>query len=107
MYSITPAARWRSSPLEKTAQRSKNLRLSQEAAAALRNASAQSGRSQQHLLREAVDRFLGLNEAASTRDRAVAAGLVKPPSPFRDIVPFVKLRRGMTSVDLLDRDNDR
>lgn len=86
---------------------STNLRLSEEAATALRKAATQSGRSQQDLLREAVDRYLGLNAAPSSRDRAVTAGLVKAPTPFRDVVPFIRLRRGRTILELLDRDSDR
>ena len=84
-----------------------NLRLSEQAAAALRDAARQSGRSQQDLLREAVDRFLGLGSAQRSRERAVAAGLVKAPSPFDDVVPSITLRRGVATADLLDRDTDR
>lgn len=86
---------------------STNLRLGEEAATALRQAARESGRSQQDLLREAVDRYLGLDAATSSRDRAIAAGLVKAPTPFRDAVPSIKLRRGMTTAELLDRDSDR
>lgn len=84
-----------------------NLRLNEQAAAALRAASRHSGRSQQDLLREAVDRFLGLGAEETARDRAVSAGVVKPPTPFRDVAPSIKLRRGKRILDLLDRDSDR
>lgn len=86
---------------------STNLRLSPEAEIALRDAARKSGRSQQELLREAVDRYLGLSRSVSARDRAVAAGVVRPPSPFRDTKPAVRLRRGVSSLDLLERDEDR
>jgi len=86
---------------------STNLRLSPDAAAALREAARVSGRSQQELLREAVDRYLGLSRAGGTRDQAVAAGLVRPPSPFRDTKPALRLSRGVSSLGLLDRDEDR
>ena len=86
---------------------STNLRLSAEAAQALREAARRSGRSQQELLREAVDRYLGLNRGAGTRDRAIAAGIVRAPSPFRDTKPVLRLRRGVSSLDLLDREETR
>ena len=81
-----------------------NLRLSERAAAALRDASERSGRSQQDLLREALDRYLGLVADQQSRDRAIASGLVDPPTPFRDVSPSITLRRGRTTLDLLDRD---
>jgi hypothetical protein len=80
-----------------------NLRLSAEAADALREAAAASGRPQQELLREAVDRYLGLT-TTSERDRAVASGMVKPPTPFLDVEPSIRLRGSNTSLDLLERD---
>ena len=86
---------------------STNLRLSAEAERALREAARQSGRSQQELLREAVDRYLGLSREGGTRDRAVAAGIVRPPSSFRDTKPALRLRRGVSSLRLLDREDDR
>jgi Ribbon-helix-helix protein, copG family len=86
---------------------STNLRLSPDAAVALRDAARKSGRSQQELLREAVDRYLGLSRDVGTREQAVAAGLVRPPWPFRDTKPALKLRRGLSSLALLDRDEDR
>lgn len=82
-----------------------NLRLSREAAAALREAAQRTGRSQQDLLREAVDRHLGLKPEQSARDRAVSEGLVEPPSPFRDVAPSIELPGNVTTLDLLDRDD--
>jgi len=84
-----------------------NLRLSDDAAAALRAASRRTGRSQQELLREAVDRYLGLERPATAREQAIASGLVRPPTEFRDFEPTVQLRAGVTTADLLDRDADR
>jgi predicted transcriptional regulator len=86
---------------------STNLRLSPAAEAALRDAARKTGRSQQELLREAVDRYLGLIRQGGTRDAAVAAGLVRPPSPFRDTKPAVELDPGVSSLGLLARDDDR
>lgn len=84
---------------------STNLRLCPDAVSALREASRRSGRSQQDLLREAVDQFLGLSRDVSARQSAVASGLVRPPAPFRDTTPDVELGRGVSSLDLLDRDD--
>jgi len=86
---------------------STNLRLDERAAAALRAAAAESGRSQQELLREAVDRYLGLDEPQSSRERALSRGLVKAPTPMRDVEPSIRLNSGTTTRDLLDRDGDR
>jgi len=86
---------------------STNLRLSEQAAAALRQASARTGRSQQELLREAVHRYFGLKEDEAARDRAVASGIVRSPTPFWDVAPSVTLARGLTTLDLLDREDDR
>ncbi len=82
-----------------------NLRLSARTAQALREASLRSGRSQQELLREAVDRYLGLEEGATDRDRAIALGVVNRPTPFQDVRPTIVLPAGLTSLDLLDRDD--
>jgi len=84
-----------------------NLRLDERAASALRDASKRTGRSQQELLREAIDRYLGLGATESARDRAVGSGLVKSPSPFVDAEPSIKLAAGLSTLDLLDRDDER
>lgn len=86
---------------------STNLRLSTEAAEALRAAARRTGRSQQDLLREAVDEYLGLRRDATTREHAVKAGLVRPPAPFQDVKPGIVLPQGTSSIDLLERDQDR
>ena len=80
-----------------------NLRLRDSAAEALRQASERSGRSQQDLIREAVDRYLGLVDDQTDLDRALAQGRVQPPTPFRDVVPGTSVR--LTTLDLLDRDD--
>ena len=81
-----------------------NLRLSPAAAEALRAAAERSGRSQQDLLREAVDRFLGL-PGKTDLDRAIESGRVKRPSAFRDVRPLGALPGTLTTLDLLDRDD--
>lgn len=84
-----------------------NLRLRPEAEDALRAEAERSGRSQQELLREAVDSYLGLvppRQPASERDVLIAAGLVRPPrTEYRKVSPRKSLRAGTSSLDLLDR----
>lgn len=82
-----------------------NLRLDERAAAALRDASVRTGRSQQDLLREAIDRYLGLSTDQRSRDHALAIGLVRAPSVFVDVEPSVSLGRGRTTLQLLARDD--
>ena len=86
---------------------SMNLRLDERATAALRAAAAKSGRAQQELLREAVDRYLGLEEPQNSRERALSQGLVKASTPMRDVEPSIRLNQGTGTLDLLDRDGDR
>lgn len=81
-----------------------NLRLNEKTAKALREAAASRGQSQQELIREALERFLGLENEMNDRDRAIASGLVKAGTPFVDFEPFLVLPAGMTILDLLDRD---
>lgn len=81
-----------------------NLRLDDDAVAALRAAAQTTGRSQQDLLREAVDRYLGLRDA-SDREEAIASGLVRPPSSFVHTDANVDLPPGTTTLGLLDRDD--
>lgn len=84
-----------------------NLRLRPEAAEALRAEAQRTGRTQQELLREAVDRYLGLVPAVrSEADALVAAGLARPPRiPYRKVSPRRTLPPGVSSLDLLDRDD--
>ena len=87
---------------------STNLRLSAEAADALRAAARQTGRSQQELLREALDQYLGLTQRQSPRERAIASGLVRTPTSFRDPAPAIRLPDGVpSSTALLARDEER
>ena len=82
-----------------------NLRLNEKTAKALREAAASRGQSQQELIREALERFLGLDNEMNDRDRAIASGLVKAGTPYRRATPTLVLPAGMTSLDLLDRDD--
>lgn len=84
-----------------------NLRLRPATEEALRAASQRTGRSQQDLIREAIDRYLELHPSHdSDLDRLVAAGLVVPSRvPYRRATTKLRLPDGMTSADLLDRED--
>lgn len=91
-----------------------NLRLRPEAAEALRAEAERSGRSQQDVLRAAVDTYLGIEpvhrrdapEGAGELERLVAAQMVhRPRSPYRRPSRRLALPAGLTSADLLDRDD--
>ncbi|MFL6164389.1 MAG: ribbon-helix-helix protein, CopG family [Jatrophihabitantaceae bacterium] len=84
---------------------STNLRLSAELARALREAAARRGRSQQDIVREAIAKELGLASDLTAMERAVRAGTVEAPEPFRDVEPTLTLPRGTRSLDLLDRED--
>ena len=86
-----------------------NLRLRPETEKALRDEAERSGRSQQDLIREALDRFLGLIAQTPVRrsmDELIAAGIVRPArEPFRRAQRLLELPDGVTSLDLLDRED--
>lgn len=87
-----------------------NLRLRPEAEEALRAEAARSGRSQQELLREAVDHYLALDRPPrpiSDAERLMADGLIRPPrDEYRTVPPNRPLPTGMSSsLELLDRDD--
>lgn len=89
-----------------------NLRLSEQAAAAVKAEAERTGRSQQDVIRSAVDEYLAppsarVVEAASGEGPSWRADLIPPKTPFRT-VPLNKritLPDGMTSLDLLDRED--
>ncbi len=87
-----------------------NLRLRPAAEAALRERSASTGRSQQELIRDALDRYLGLAETTPARgvrslDELRAQGLLLPArGPVRKVEHPLNLG-GKTSIELLDRDD--
>ena len=59
-----------------------NLRLRPELATALREEAARTGRSQQALVREALELYLGIppiRPRGPSREELIAAGAVKPP----------------------------
>jgi predicted transcriptional regulator len=86
-----------------------NLRLRPETEAALRAEAERTGRSQQQLIREALDEYLKLRPtalASRSMDELIAAGVVRPAKvPFRRAHRLLELPDGVTSLDLLDREN--
>lgn len=88
-----------------------NLRLRPDAEAALRAAAERSGRSQQDLIRDAVDAALGLGPTAATapdteRARLLAqAGILGPRVPYRELVRLVTVPRHLGLDDLLARED--
>ncbi len=88
-----------------------NLRLRPDAEAALRAEAERTHRTQQDLLREAVDRYLTHKDiseraASSDQDRLIACGTVLPPrSAYRKVVPSISLSPGTSSPQLLDRED--
>jgi len=85
-----------------------NLRLRSDAEEAVRVEAARTGRSQQELIRAAVDQYLHLVPEAAPRtaaDALVATGTVLPArSPLRGATVRLRLSAGVSSLDLLDRD---
>lgn len=84
-----------------------NLRLSPEAEKAVRDAATSTGQSQQQVIREAVDRHLGLARSLPPRDAAEAMmatqGVLPARSDYGELDVLVILPRGMSTEDLLDR----
>ena len=82
-----------------------NLRLPAETERALRQRSERTGRSQQDLIRAALDEYLGLVPASTaTLDELIAAGVVTAPRPVRQATRLT-LPPGMTTEQLLDRED--
>lgn len=82
-----------------------NLRLPADLAEALRAEAGRTGRSQQEILRHALAKELGMVPGVTPMERAVHAGLVQPPTPYEQVIAPAELPQGMTTMDLLDRDD--
>ncbi len=87
-----------------------NLRLPPDTAEALRERAASTGRSQQELIREAVENYLGLGTESlpfrGSVDDLVARGLARRPDvPYREATRMLVLPDGMNSLDLLQRED--
>ena len=87
-----------------------NLRLRPETEAALRERAESTGRSQQELIREALDQFLGLTSRpdvapGSIADLIARGVLIAPREPYRRPHRRLTLPESVTSIDLLDRED--
>lgn len=84
-----------------------NLRLREELEVALRERAERTGRSQQELIREALERYLGLgNPRDISIEELIARGVVRPArEPMRHSDHLLTLPPGVTSLDLLDRED--
>lgn len=86
-----------------------NLRLRPDAEVALRTRATAAGRSQQELIREAVDRYLGLISEPLPRTGAgalLASGGVLPARHgFRESAELLPLRDGVGTLRMLDRED--
>ena len=85
-----------------------NLRLRPATEDALRAAAERTGRSQQDLIREAIDQYLdlGLARKGSSLQELYEAGLVIPArTPYRRAENPITLPDGITTADLLDRED--
>lgn len=85
-----------------------NLRLAPEIETALREEAARTGRSQQEIIRTALERHLRLvpEPPVEKLDPLVLSGRVRAPrTPFRRALALLELPEGVTSLDLMDRDD--
>jgi hypothetical protein len=87
-----------------------NLRLSEQAAAAVRAEAERTGRSQQDVIRAAVDQYLESPVAPSEASRGRPASsfrdeIIPPRMPFQHNIERVSLPEGVSSLDLLDRED--
>jgi len=66
-------------------------------------------RPQQHLIREAVERYLGLSDDPGPRSSAesliASLGLLPARTPFRDVEPTIRLPPGLTTGQILARED--
>jgi len=85
-----------------------NLRLRPDAEEAVRIEAERSGRTQQDVIRDAIDRQLGLIPAGATTNRLdtfVASGAVRRPrTPFQRTAQRISLPPGVTTIDLIGRE---
>jgi hypothetical protein len=87
-----------------------NLRLHPDAQSALRDEAERTGRSQQDIIREALNRYLDravtphIRSGRRDRDEMVASGAVLAPrTPYRRVTPSNVAHAGARSLELLGR----
>jgi predicted DNA-binding protein len=85
-----------------------NLRLKPDLERALRDEAERTGRSQQEIIRSALDAYLGRVTESDLSSDAVArrrARLIPAKRPYRAPRVRIDLPDGVTSLDLLDRED--
>lgn len=80
-----------------------NLRLRPESEAALKAESERTGLSQQAIMRLAIDEHLGLT--ARPQARLLPDWVIPAADAYRRIEPSLVLPEGVTTLDLLDRED--
>lgn len=56
-------------------------------------------------MRAAIAKELGLASDQTAMQRAIRAGIVEEPAPFRDVEATLTLPDGTSALDLLDRED--
>ncbi len=86
-----------------------NLRLRPETEAALRAEAERTGRSQQQIIRDALDEYLNIPSPNRTpgarRGGSRRLDLIPARVPYRRPHRLLELPEGVTSIDLLDRED--
>jgi Ribbon-helix-helix protein, copG family len=83
-----------------------NLRIPPETAELLRERAELSGLSQHAIILDALDTYLSAAQTRPTMQQLIARGLASPPLvPYREATRMLTLPDGVTSLDLLDRED--
>lgn len=84
-----------------------NLRMPPGTAELLRVRAHSSGLSQNAIILEALESYLGIEASRpDSVERLLARGILKPPRiPYREATVMLKLPDGVTSLELLDRED--
>ncbi|WP_308466617.1 CopG family transcriptional regulator [Rathayibacter soli] len=84
-----------------------NLRLRADVAAAVKSEAARTGRSQQDIIRTAIEAYLARagTPPTSAREANDSLGLIPPRSPWRRATKRIRLAPGVSSTELLGRED--
>lgn len=83
-----------------------NVRIPPETAELLRERAELSGLSQHAIILDALDAYLSASRTRPTMQQLIARGLASPPLvPYREATRMLTLPEGVTSLDLLDRED--
>lgn len=81
-----------------------NLRLRPDLADAVKSEAARTGRSQQDVMRDAIERYLASGGGTSAHTPSVS-DILPPRTPWREAAKRIRLPQGTNSLDLLDRED--